>query len=420
MITLDNGLDHTRPNTLGPRSLGELNAAIDAALARDDVAALMITGKPFILAAGADLSGVPKITALEQAQAIARIGHAVFDKLHTAPIPTFAFINGLALGGGLELGLHCDYRTISAAAPGIALPECFLGMFPGWGGAYLLPNLIGADRAVTVIIENALNQNTMLTGKAAYELGIADALFDGADFLERSLDWAGRVVAGTVSVERPEVDRGEAWDAAVDARPEDRRREDLRCRTGAVPGAGADGGGEDRRPAGARTPPRTTALAELMMSPQLRAGLYAFDLVQKRAKRPAGAPDRGLARPVVERRRRRCRADGQPAGAAVRAPARGAGDHHRPGPGAGGPRAGLRPRRDRQARWPRSGSRPTRRTGCAALVTGTVDLAAYAELRLRDRGGLRGARRSSSRSSPSWRSTSRQSACWPPTRPRCR
>ena len=59
-------------------------------------------------------------------------------------------------------------------------------MFPGWGGAYLLPNLIGADRAVTVIIENALNQNTMLNGKAAYDLGIADAIFDGADFLERS------------------------------------------------------------------------------------------------------------------------------------------------------------------------------------------------------------------------------------------
>ena len=48
--------------------------------------------------------------------AIARIGHAVFDKLHTAPMPTFAFVNGLALGGGLEVALHCHYRTVSAAA----------------------------------------------------------------------------------------------------------------------------------------------------------------------------------------------------------------------------------------------------------------------------------------------------------------
>src|SRR4051794_6256250 len=145
LITLDNGQDHTRPNTLGPRSLGELNAAIDAALGRDDVVALAITGKPFILAAGADLSGILRITSADQAKIIARIGHAVYDKLHTSSIPTFALINGLALGGGLEVGLHCDYRTVAGPARGIGLPECFLGKFPGWGGAYLLPNLIGPE-----------------------------------------------------------------------------------------------------------------------------------------------------------------------------------------------------------------------------------------------------------------------------------
>ena len=56
LITMDNGRDHTRPNTLGARGLGELNHALDAALARDDVLAIAVTGKPFILAAGADLS----------------------------------------------------------------------------------------------------------------------------------------------------------------------------------------------------------------------------------------------------------------------------------------------------------------------------------------------------------------------------
>ena len=86
------------------------------------------------------------ITDREQALAIARIGHAVLDKLHTSPVPTFALINGLALGGGLEIALHAHYRTVSAAAAGIALPECFLGLVPGWGGAYLVPNLIGTER----------------------------------------------------------------------------------------------------------------------------------------------------------------------------------------------------------------------------------------------------------------------------------
>ena len=184
LITLDNGEDHSRPNTLGPRGLAELNHALDTARARDDIAAILVTGKPFILAAGADLSAMGVITDREQGLAIARIGHAVLDKLHTAPVPTFALINGMALGGGLEVTLHCHYRTISAAAAGIALPECFLGLVPGWGGAFLVPNLIGIERAVTLILQNPLSQNRMLDGKAAYGLGLADAIFDGADFLE--------------------------------------------------------------------------------------------------------------------------------------------------------------------------------------------------------------------------------------------
>ena len=297
LITLDNGQDHTRPNTFGPQGLGELNAAVDAATAREDVAAIAVTGKPFILAAGADLSGLPRITRREQALAIARIGHAVFDKLHRAPKPTFAFVNGLALGGGLELALHCDFRSVSAAAAGIALPECFLGMFPGWGGAYLLPNLVGADRAVQVIVENALNQNKMLTGVQAAQLGIADVLFEGADFLERSLDWAGRILAGTADVERPEVDRGEAWDAAV---ARGRAVADAKV-SGAAPGPYR----ALELIAAARTAERADAfaaedeaLADLLMSPELRAGLYAFDLVQKRARKPAGAPDPMLARSI--------------------------------------------------------------------------------------------------------------------------
>lgn len=299
LITLDNGRDHTRPNTLGPHSLAELNTAIDAALARDDVAALAITGKPFILAAGADLTQLGSLTDRDQALAIAEIGHAIYDKLHTAKVPTFGLINGLALGGGLELALHCQYRTVSAAAPAIALPECFLGLVPGWGGAFLLPNLIGADRSVTVIIENALNQNRMLKGPQAYELGIADAMFDGADFIEQSLGWAGQIVAGTIKLDRPEPDRGEAWDAAV---ARGKAIADLKT-SGAAPAPYralkliADAKTADRESAYAA---ENEALADLIMSEELRSSLYAFDLVQKRAKKPAGAPDKDLARPVTK------------------------------------------------------------------------------------------------------------------------
>ena len=299
LITLDNGRDHTRPNTLGARGLGELNRAIDAAQARDDVLAIAVTGKPFMLAAGADLSAFSKIVNRDDALAIARIGHAVYDRLHTSQVPTFAFINGLALGGGLELTLHCHYRTVSAAAPGIALPECFLGLFPGWGGAYLVPNLIGADRAVQLIIENPLSQNKMLTGSEAHQLGLADAIFDGADFLARSLDWAGQIVAGSLTVTRPEVDRGESWNDALarghsfadskvfGASPGPYRALELMAAAKSADRATAYGAEDE-------------ALADLIMSPELRASLYAFDLVQKRARKPAGSPDSNLARAVTK------------------------------------------------------------------------------------------------------------------------
>jgi len=299
LITLDNGRGPTRPNTLGAVGLGELNRALDTALARDDVAAIAITGKPFMLAAGADLTGFAKIVTRDQALAIARIGHAVFDKLYASPVPTFAFINGLALGGGLELTLHCQYRTVSAAAAGIALPETSLSLFPGWGGAFIVPNLIGAQRAVELIIENPLNQNRMLSGTQAYELGLADAIFDGADFLARSLDWAAQIAARSLTVSRPEIDRGPAWDAAI---AEGRSFVDSKV-SGASPGPYralelmAAAKTSDRADAYAA---EDQALADLIMSPELRASLYAFDLVQKRARKPAGAPDPTLARPVTK------------------------------------------------------------------------------------------------------------------------
>jgi 3-hydroxyacyl-CoA dehydrogenase/enoyl-CoA hydratase/carnithine racemase len=299
LITLDNGRDHTRPNTLGARGLGELNRALDAALVRDEIVAIALTGKPFILAAGADLSQFAKIVNRDQALAIARIGHAVFNKLHASRVPTFAFINGVALGGGLELPLHCHYRTVSSAASGIALPECFLGMLPGWGGAFLVPNLIGAERAVQLIIENPLNQNKMLNGSQAYELGLADAMFDSADFLARSLDWAGQVVAGSLTVTRPDVDRGESWNEVL---AEGRRFVDSKV-FGAAPGPYR----ALELMAAARTSDRSEAyraedeaLADLIMTPELRASLYAFDLVRNRARKPAGAPDPRLARLVTK------------------------------------------------------------------------------------------------------------------------
>ncbi|GAA2449540.1 3-hydroxyacyl-CoA dehydrogenase NAD-binding domain-containing protein [Streptomyces macrosporus] len=302
LITLDNGFDHTKPTTLGPQSLANLDKAIDqveAEAAKGEIVGVGITGKPFVFAVGADLKGVEVVKSRENALAIAKGGHDVFKRLSSLAVPTFAYYNGAAMGGGVEVGLHCGYRTVSRAIPAFSLPEVFLGLVPGWGGCTLLPNLIGADRAVSVIIENSLNQNKQLKGAQVYELGIADAIFDGADFLEQSLIWTASVLRGEIEVDRPDVDRGEAWDQAV---ARGRGIADAKVH-GAAPAAyraldiiAAAKNGDLRQGFAAED----EALADLIMSDELRSGLYAFNLVNKRAKRPAGAPDKSLARPVTK------------------------------------------------------------------------------------------------------------------------
>jgi 3-hydroxyacyl-CoA dehydrogenase/enoyl-CoA hydratase/carnithine racemase len=317
LITLDNGHDHTKPNTFGPQGLLSLNAALDTVTARaaaGEIAAVGLTGKPFILAAGADLdagaaalaaAGPDSGAARERALGIASLGHAVFRRLGELPVPSFAFINGVALGGGLEIALHCTYRTISSGVPMVAFPECFLGIVPGWGGTYLLPRLIGPAPALKLIIENPLSQNKMVRGPEAFELGIADAMFEPADFLEESLRWAASVLSGAATLSRPvgpeaaTAGTEEEWTHAVaaarfftdgklhGAAPAPYRALDL---VAAARTASRDEGfaAEDE------------ALTDLMLSDEFRAGLYAFDLVQKRARKPAGAPDKSLARPVTK------------------------------------------------------------------------------------------------------------------------
>ncbi len=298
LITLDNGLDHNRPNTFGPQSLAALDAAITDAIGRAP-AAIAITGKPFIFAAGADLSALSFLSKREQSLAIGKLGHDVFRRFDECGIPTFAFINGLALGGGLEVGLHCNYRTLASTAF-TGLPEVFLGLVPGWGGATILPKLIGPERAIQVIMLNALNNNTMMKAKDALSLGVVDAVYEPADFLERSVSFAANVLTGKAKIERKDYSNDPAWETAL--------------ATGKAASLKKYGGAEIASPmraleliAAARTNTRGAgfdaedqALADLTMSDPLRASLYAFNLIQKKRKKVEGAPKPAVARKVTK------------------------------------------------------------------------------------------------------------------------
>jgi 3-hydroxyacyl-CoA dehydrogenase/enoyl-CoA hydratase/carnithine racemase len=299
LITLDNGRDHTRPSTLGPGGLANLdNAITEIESHQPAVSAIAITGKPFVFCVGADLTAVALIRSRDQAYESAQEGHRIFRRLRDSSVPTFAFINGAVMGGGLELALHCSYRTVARGVSAIGLPEVSLGLVPGWGGTQLLPALIGPDAAVTVIIENPLNQNALLAAQPAADLGIADAVFDDADFLAQSLGWAARVLSGSDSVPRSDH-ADDDWSGALDRG----RRIAAAKLAGGAPAA--------QRAleliASSRTADFTTGtaaedavLADALMSEQLRASLYAFELVRSRSRKPAGAPDRSVARPVTK------------------------------------------------------------------------------------------------------------------------
>ena len=299
LLTLDNRLDHTKPTTLGPQGLTGLRAALEALRERaaaGEIQAIAVTGTPYSLAAGADLTQAGALATRDDARDLGRAGHAAYDLLHDAGVPTFAFVNGVALGGGLELALACDYRTVSSAAGALALPETSLGLVPGWGGAHLVPRLVGIERACEIVLVRPA-QNKPYSPAEAVEIGLGDVLLDSADFLARSVAWAASVVRGEVVVTRPEPVDADEW-AAVVARA--RAQVDIVV-AGARPAPYralallALGPGTSREEGFAA---EDEALADLLMTDELRASVYAFTSVNA-ARKPQGAPPAELARRVT-------------------------------------------------------------------------------------------------------------------------
>jgi 3-hydroxyacyl-CoA dehydrogenase/enoyl-CoA hydratase/carnithine racemase len=257
--------------------------------------ALVLTGKPFVFAVGADLDEFPKLSTPDLAREASRRGHELFGRLRALPFPSVAAINGACLGGGVELALHCDARTISTAVRHFACPEVFLGIIPGWGGTQLVPRLVGVSAAVRFIVENPLRQNRMLDGAKAFEAGFADRLVEPAEFVDESIGFALELLAeGGVHRNPPELENADdvlrrartyVDDVVHAAAPAPYRAVELIA--GACSGWSIDDGYRAEE----------DAVAELLPSRQAQASLYAFDLVERRAKRGVAMPDTE-ARPV--------------------------------------------------------------------------------------------------------------------------
>jgi 3-hydroxyacyl-CoA dehydrogenase/enoyl-CoA hydratase/carnithine racemase len=284
LVTIDNGEDWTKPTFFGERALESLERVL-AELERGDFAAAVLTGKPFFFAAGADITEFPGITR-ERAVEGARAGHELFGRLRALPFPTVAAINGACLGGGVELALHCTARTISSAVRHFAFPEVFLGLFPAWGGTQLLPRLTGPETAIKVIVSNPLRQNRMLVAAEVAQLGIADRLLESAEFVDDSLAFARELTEQPL--ERAEPDWSDAElifrrartavdDAVHGATPAPYVALDL-----------VEGSREWTIAEGYRR--EEEAIGEVLPGPQAQASMYAFQLVERRAKKHPARP----------------------------------------------------------------------------------------------------------------------------------
>jgi 3-hydroxyacyl-CoA dehydrogenase/enoyl-CoA hydratase/carnithine racemase len=314
LLTLDNHAGPRRPTTLGPRTLIGLGQVLDdqaERARRGEIAAVAITGKPGFLVAGADLGAFKRLTNGDEGALLARLGHDVFNGLADFPAPSFAFINGLALGGGLELALAAQYRTVSSGAKGLGLPEAFLGLVPGWGGVWKTPRLTGPKDAVTVMVKNPLSNNRNIDGRTAHAIGLADALFDPAAdstdtsvFVQAAIAWAAKVLSGdarTLADLERQRDRDVSDEAWAEAIAEGQAI--VAAKTGGhVPAPVKlmelfEAGRHRTREESAAA--ECAALAELSRTDEFANTVYAFlDVVHQRAKSPAGAPSAELARPV--------------------------------------------------------------------------------------------------------------------------
>ncbi|MCL2915521.1 fatty acid oxidation complex subunit alpha FadB [Shewanella corallii] len=175
-------------NLLDTEALHELAEILDQLEGMDKLSAVLLTsGKEhFIL--GADINEFPKLLSGSKKSVNAWIGNyaSLFERLESLPVPTLAAINGMALGGGLETALACDFR-FAAKSASVGLPESSLGIMPGFGGTVRLPRLIGADNAINIMVSAQ-----QLTADEALRLGVVDAVVADGELYQAALTFLHR------------------------------------------------------------------------------------------------------------------------------------------------------------------------------------------------------------------------------------
>lgn len=205
-------IDHPPVNALNRQTLQELGQAIDAIGMEAAIKVVIITGGGSLaFVAGADIKEVSQITAPQQAQDMAALGHAVFLKIQRLSKPVIAAINGVCLGGGLELAMSCHLR-VSGDRVRFGQPEVSIGIIPGWGGTQRLPRLIGKGKATEWILTGDI-----YAAQEAHRLGLVNLVVPQDQALKAAKDLARKIAGkGGVAIAQALLAIEEGMDLPLD------------------------------------------------------------------------------------------------------------------------------------------------------------------------------------------------------------
>lgn len=173
-------------NALNTDVLSKLFQALDDAEANNDVYVLVITGAGKAFVAGADISQMKDLSAVE-AKAFGEFGNRVFYKIESLSKPVIAAVNGYALGGGCELAMACDIRIAGTKAK-FGQPEVGLGITPGFGGTQRLPRIVGASKAKELIFTAEV-----IGADEALRIGLVSKVVTDEELMNTALEMAGKI-----------------------------------------------------------------------------------------------------------------------------------------------------------------------------------------------------------------------------------
>jgi enoyl-CoA hydratase / 3-hydroxyacyl-CoA dehydrogenase len=187
-------LNRPPTNPISPQVVRDLNALWEEIESRDELRAVVVASSNFaVFCAGAEIKEFTKMTDPAAGKELLDGGHGVLRRMEQSSKVTIAAVNSLALGGGCELAMACDFR-IAAESASFGQPEINLGIIPGFGGTQRLPRLVGEAKALEM---NLLGEP--ISAPQAYEVGLANEVVADHELFDTALAW-GRKLGGQAPV----------------------------------------------------------------------------------------------------------------------------------------------------------------------------------------------------------------------------